>query len=477
MKVKISKNDIIWSYLGYFFQLFTNVIVLPFVMTKVASAQLGLWYTFLSVGQIVTIFDGTFSGSVSRNVTYAWSGIDQIKAEGYSEYRLQDGKTNYRLLVSILKTCNSIYTVISLIALALMGTIGTIYIGLTAKLLDPCEWITAWVIYALGVFLNLKYAYWTTSLLGVGAVSYSQKANVIARISQIIVSIAGLYLGYGIISLAFAYFLSGVLLRLIGKRYLMGYSGIKQAEEEYLNDISKEEIKKNFIKIWHNAKKNGLTSIAAFIITQSTTLICSAFYGLEVTASYGLCLQIVSAMAGIAKIYFYALRPKLTELKVSGQTNRNDFLRAMSTSIFIFWFCYLLEFLVIWIWGLKAIALLKSNTDIPIAMYIYMSIYLFLENNHSLFANIIEMSNIVPYFKASIISSILVLFGELGISRIGLGGIYGLMTVQCIVQLSYNNWKWPSVIFKEYHINPIFIIREGFIGTQDIFRKVLKINK
>ena len=49
MAVNIGKKDVIWSYLGYFFNLCTNIILMPFILRAVEGNELGLWYTFLSV--------------------------------------------------------------------------------------------------------------------------------------------------------------------------------------------------------------------------------------------------------------------------------------------------------------------------------------------------------------------------------------------------------------------------------------------
>lgn len=461
MKIKITRSDYIWSYIGYFFSLFTNVLILPFVMKLVPSQELGLWYTFLSVGMIANIFDNTFTLSVSRNITYAWSGITQIQAEGFDSTAMTGKGPNYRLLVSIVQTCRAIFATVSLLALALMLTGGSAYIGFTARSIDLNIWTVSWVIYSAGVFLNLFYSYWLTALRGVGAIKESQKSLVAARVAQIVLSLVGLFLGYGIIALSVSYFASGLILRILARRYFMKYENIHTAYKKYKSQITRSEIGDNFKKIWFNAKKNGLNAIATFCITQSTTLICSAYLGLAETASYGLCLQIITAVAGVAMIYFNTEKPKMTELKIGGEATRGEFVKSVSLSVTMYWLTYVLEMIVLVIAGLPLLGLLKAETNIPLAMVLFMGLYLFLENNHSVFAGIIEMSNTVPYLKASLISAVCVVAGEFFVGACTGLGIYGLMCVQFLVQLVYNNWKWPLWIFREYHLNPASILKMG----------------
>lgn len=472
--VKITKSDYIWSYIGYFFTLFTNVIILPFVMKLVPTKELGLWYTFLSVGQLCNIFDNTFTLSVSRNLTYAWSGMKEIRAEGFDKEELK-GNTgpNYRLLISLVATCRAIFGVISFIALALLLTGGTAYIGYTAKEINRNIWSLSWCIYSLGVFLNMFYSYWLTGLRGIGAIKQSQIANVFAKGTQIVLSLAGLFLGGGIIALSVSFFVSGLVLRVVAKRFFMKYEGIGEANRKYWKEIKRSEVRENFRKIWFNAKKNGLNAIATFVMTQTTTLICSAYLGLSETASYGLCLQIITAVAGVAMIYFNTVKPKMTELKIGGDETREDFVKCTSLSITIYWLMYLFEMIVLVTIGLPVLGLLKSDTAIPLAMITFMGLYLFLENNHSLFCGIIEMSNYVPYLKAALISGSSVVVAEFIVGKFTHIGIYGLMFVQFIVQLCYNNWKWPSMFMKEYNLTPALILKIGCRELMNMTKKII----
>lgn len=474
MAIRISKKDVVWSYAGYFFSLVTNILILPFVIKLVESRELGLWYTFLSIGQVANIFDGTFTGCISRSFTYAWSGVQELKAEGYDNAGGQIGKVNYRLLVSLLKTSRFIFMAVSGAALFFLISLGTVYIGYTARELSDMRWVVSWVIYTLAVFLNLFYSYWLTALRGVGALQQAQKASVLSKIVQIVFSLIGLYSGYGILALAVAYLLSGLILRIYGKYSFLKYEEIGAYSKKYEKEIRAEEIKENFKKIWFNARKSGIVCLSTFVITQTTTLICSGFLGLEETAAYGLSLQVITALAGVAMIYFNAMKPRLTEYKIAGDGQREAFIRLMSVTVVVYWLFYLLEMLALVLIGMPLIEMWKPNTELPVEMVIFMGVYLFLENNHSLFASVIEMSNRVPYVKAGIVSSIFILTGELFVVLATGFGIYGLMFIQFFVQLCYNNWKWPMVVMKEYQVAPWKIFKTG---TAEALREAQSVYK
>ena len=62
--------------------------------------------------------------------------------------------------------------------------------------------------------------------------------------------------------------------------------------------------------------------------------------------------------------------------------------------------------------------------------------------------------------KASIISGILVFIFSLILINFSNLELLSLMISQFIIQLFYNNWKWPSIIIKKYNLNLNLIYRE-----------------
>ena len=75
----INRKDVIWTYLGKFFTVGVNIILLPLVMAALSESELGLWYVFASISQIVSLFDFGFSATISRHMTYAFSGAGKLE--------------------------------------------------------------------------------------------------------------------------------------------------------------------------------------------------------------------------------------------------------------------------------------------------------------------------------------------------------------------------------------------------------------
>lgn len=467
MKIKIGNRDLIWSYMGYALNLCVNVLLIPFAVKYISASELGLWYTFLSIGSLVQLLDFGFSTTLVRNVTYAWSGVTTLKKEGFQKLDTSAGEdgthTDFRLLVLILKSSATICLIVALVALLVMVSAGSVYVSYIVRDLNVELMLIAWFIYALAVFLNIYYNYWTTSLKGVGAIAQSQKAIVFSKLVQIVISIAGMVMGYGIFAMTVAYLLSGVTLRVFSKWYLYHYKEIGAYIKKYSPTLKRAEKTELLKLVWFNAKKTGIASVASFLITQSTTLICSAYLSLEVTSVYGLTLQIVNAIVSVAQMYFQTIVPMLTDLKVSNDKDKE--IKLLSKAVTVYWLLYWCGVLGMSVIGMPLLRLLKPNTVIPLGMFLFVGLYMFLERNHSLFCNYISLSNTIPYVQAGVYSGLITVVTLFVAASVFHADIYALMFIQFFIQLSYNNWKWPYVVLKSIKINLFTMFK---IGVKEI---------
>lgn len=131
MKINITKRDIIWSYIGTILSMGSNFLMLPMIIFYMNDSMVGLWYVFASIGTIATLFDFGFSVTFARNITYCWSGANKLKKEDV-EF-IENKEPDYLLMKQVIDTCRLIYFIISLIALVLLLTVGTIYINNISK--------------------------------------------------------------------------------------------------------------------------------------------------------------------------------------------------------------------------------------------------------------------------------------------------------------------------------------------------------
>lgn len=127
MVIKISKNDMLWGYYGVFLSVAINLLTLPLILKYLTVDEVGLWYSFVGVSQIVVLFDFGFGVTISRNITYAYSGASSVSKKGLDN-SISKKEPNYNLLLQIIWVSKKIYMVISSLALIMLSTIGYIYV-------------------------------------------------------------------------------------------------------------------------------------------------------------------------------------------------------------------------------------------------------------------------------------------------------------------------------------------------------------
>ena len=313
MHINIAKKDIYWSYLNYGANVLSNMIILVVAIVILPEKELGMWYTFQSVGAIVQLIDFGFLPCITRNISFAWVGAKELRKNGIPT---QTGDTNFALLKLLIYSSKYIYMFLSIFVLLIGGIIGTGYILTISEEINLNYLLISWLVYVLSLICNIYFGYWAGCLQGVGAIKENNEAKVISFITLIIVTIVFLYCSFGLMAMAGGYLISGIVYRLIAKYKFSKQKGVRENEVLHNEKFSKSDVASIIKIIWPNSWRLGINSISTYLITQGNTLLCSGFLGLSATATYGLSLQICTAIITIAKILMTTYQPQLIELNL-----------------------------------------------------------------------------------------------------------------------------------------------------------------
>ena len=187
------------------------------------------------------------------------------------------------------------------------------------------------------------------------------------------------------------------------------------------------------------------------MVQRSAIIIGALYLPLSDIASYGITIQLITVIVGLAGIYTATYQPKIVQFRV----NQNDtgikdlYLKGQVVFLLTFIICGsgLLFF------GQWAMEIIGSQTDLMPRSLILASICIyFLETNHSIAGSILLSKNEVPFFKASLISggiSVLLLILLFNLTNMNL---WMMILAPGIAQGIYQNWKWPLVVIKELDI-------------------------
>jgi hypothetical protein len=459
LRISATKKDIIWSYLGYFFNLGVNVIILPFVLRFLNQEELGIWYTFTSVYSLVIMIDIGFSTTFVKNLTYAWSGAKELQSEGISQ--VSDKETvNIHLYAVIYQTTKKILFILSGFVLLLMLTLGSAYIYSISISLDKHIVLIAYLIYSAGGWANVFFNYRLLALKSIGAYAGAQQSLVVSRAAQLLVSGIGVSMGGGLIVLASSYFLSGLIMRIVAGYIFKRCGEAKDFIHYDLSRVTKQEKQHTLKILWNNIKKASAATVAGTIMGQSGTLFCSKFIGVLETASYGLCLQLVLALCGIGRIFYDTNTAALTGAKIKQDIAAQK--KIFSTAAVVFWMTVACGLVFLSVFGPALLNIIGSNTGFSRSVFIITGVYLLIEMNCSMHCHFISLSNTYPFARTYIMAAVFQtsVFGVLAFFyHITLMNI---LLISLLTRIIFFGFWWPAACLKELDLSVPRLFRLGF---------------
>ena len=216
MIIRVTRKDVLWNYLGTFFSMFGNFLLLPFLVRYLTGSELGLWYVYIAVGNLVMLFEFGFNPTFARNFAFCWSGAKELTKEGC--VRSDDDEVDPSLLAHLLAACRMVYRRITAVALVVLVAPGTLYVLSVTGGLDRLDVLVSWCIYGAGVLLNLYYLYYAAMLRGIGSIAADNQIKITARLTQLVVTALLLYCGFGLVGATAGFLANSLIYRVLGYR-------------------------------------------------------------------------------------------------------------------------------------------------------------------------------------------------------------------------------------------------------------------
>lgn len=438
-QIKARKVDFVWNYIGLFFRMGTSLLLMPFLLSWLTDELVGLWYVFLAISSFVNTFQAGFSPSFARNVSYCWSGAKSFAKTGRP--RETADYVDYAVLKTLIAACKKVYKLISIIVLLIISTIGTVYILYVASSLPFEDFIPAWIVFCFAIFCNLYWTYYESLLRGVGDFEGVNKATILSNILQLLVAFTLLLAGFEIFACALAFLVQGFVYRILCRSYFFQYKSIGEQLASVTYDPSRSDVGDVVRAVYPNALKDCVVSFSNYLMTNANTVLCSLYLDLNETGVFSVTLQILNAVANVSSVVLTTYQPTLQ----SAFSNGNGSLEKEVTGrVYAGFIAVYLGTLIPAIFiVLPLLGWFKGDLIIDWVLVALMSMYFFLWRLHSTSATLITNTNQVPYMRAFFISAVLgATLSIVFMQFFGLGTI-GLIGGQALVQLFYNNWKWP----------------------------------
>ncbi|MCT4647352.1 MAG: hypothetical protein N4A74_20350 [Carboxylicivirga sp.] len=447
----IGNSDLLWSYASQIFQYGSGLFILPFVLSKLSPDELGVWYVFIAINSLLLILDSSFNPNIMRSASYLYSGAQDIAKKGYDVCGQTSG-VNIELLGKLLFACKYLYRYIGLVAFFLLATIGSYYIFIISDVLSQKSLFirfSAWIIYAIGIILNLYYGYYNAFLMANEQIKETQQGIVFSKLVFLFVSFVLVILDYGLLGLAIGQLLSVIVLRFYYRKVFYRSSLIRDIMER---TYKQKEIVKVVKALWPNSWRLLINSIGGYLILQGNTILCSLYISLADTAAYGLSLQVFNVISNVSLVYFKVHIPYFSKLRITNgkETLTNRYGVANTIAILLFFS----GMLVVLLFGNKMLDFIGSNIkllSLPILSII--AFYMLLNLIHGIAATFLTTKNYIPFVFPTIISGVVITFSTALLLNVTNLNLYALVLPTLIVPLFYNNWKWPLEVAKDLECN------------------------
>lgn len=442
-RLSVTRRDVIWNYVGTITSMASNFLLIPLLLIFLSTEQIGLWYVFIAISGFSSLLEFGFTATLARNILYVLSGARRLTKEGCDYSSVGEG-VDWHLVRVVLRTSKVVYAVMGVFALALSVVVGTAYVSGVTGGFSVEGSLPSWCVFVVAIFTNLYFLYCLTFLRGVGDVAGENKAKTVARLLQLVFTTLLLLAGLKLLAAAAGFLVYSMFLRAIASSEFRKHREVQEGIDSDKEPVSRVEMRLVLGTVSFVAWRDGVVSFAWYGATQATSLLSSAFLGLEQTATYSVMLQFTSAVYNLSSTYMRSCFPTFQAAHVSGdKTSQRRLLdRGMSCYVVMYMVGAVLAAFV----ALPILTLFKKDFICDQALFFGIAVYYFLLNQHSLFCNIIVSMNEIPYFKAYLVSTVAgialscVLCGLFGM------GAWGLVLGQAIPQLLYNNWRWPKYV-------------------------------
>ncbi len=462
--IRTTKKDVVWNYMAIFFNMGAGVIVLPIILHFLDANEIGLYYLMLTISSMVALIDFGFAPQIGRNITYALSGAKHIEREGLHE--IPNSGPNYRLLATVIGAAKFIYRRLSILVLVLMLTLGTCYIHhVTHGFLDVDNSLWIWLVFCFSNFFNVYFIYYRSLLTGSGKIYESSVSIILSKLAYISTCSLLVVLGFGLISIVIANIVSPIVL------FVYSHKNFYTQDVKMLlpKDIQHEEKKVAITGIWFNARRLGINQLGAFAILKLNLFLVGLFLPLSVVGSFGILTQVVPALSAVAAALFNSFLPQIASLQVAH--NKTEIARKLSVTVVTYWLMMIIGGMVMVFLLPRILQVISSNAETPptLITVLYL-VVMMLEGNHTMFSTVIVTSNKVPFVAAGLISGLLIgLFMLLSLCFTSLG-LLGVVLAQGIVQLSYNNWRWPKYVLDDLDVKLFEFVRQGILGLYNLVK-------
>lgn len=433
---RITRSTVVWSWGFNFLRLASGVLLLPLLLRLWTKEDLGMYYQFLSLNAIVVVLDLGFSPTLGRFINYAMGGAKKLSAIGVAADTPQSAP-NQALLWELLETGRVFYRLMMLATVLILGVGGSLLIGRTAAETSSVQltWL-AWGVCILAVAAETYFNLWNVFLRNMNQVLAATRISVFAYGLRLALACALVLAGWGLLSVPAASLVTSFIIRNFSRRACLRALDprARPATVDWRGHLR---------VIWPNAWRLGIYYGGAYLSTNANILLCSAVFGLAANQEYGLSLQVLNIVGGMASVWTSVKWPLVGQLIA-----RRDIpaLRRVAWSRIwlqvLSYACLAAAALSVGPWVVDVLG--KDKAMLPLIWLLLMTVNGFLETHCVAWNTLISLWNELPMVWPSLVTNAVSLTLNLALVFATDVGPGVLVLGPLLAGAAFNYWYWPK---------------------------------
>lgn len=432
---------------GYWFVSFvTGFIRVRILLSFLNEVEAGIWFLLLNFLGYITLLDFGVGVTLARNISFAIGGkFPQNWIVGQERQHFSKQKV---VTADLIASVARLYQIFSLVGVSTIGGLGIFFFPLVVHQPWSIELSITWLLILVAGGLSILTITPSATLLGQQKLHYQQMVSGITRILGFTLTIIVLYLGLGIVGVAFAVMFEYLI------RWILCWWLVRK-----LNPFLKSEIRgcvqtplvKSLIG---PSLRMGLITTASTLILQTDNLIISLHLGPEKITPYAIAFQLTQILLSVALTFPAPMVALSAQAFAENATERLKTMLGNSLK-------YTLSFLVLG----AGILFFSSEEIIDIwvgsgyfvgtSLMMLLLLVMLLEAHTIVHLRLITASDQIPFTPWYIVAGILNMV--ISYWLVGLWGWHGVVVGTIISQgltvywyVPYFTQRYLSIGFKEY---------------------------
>jgi O-antigen/teichoic acid export membrane protein len=437
-------SPLLMTWIELFIKFGSGLILLPIATVYLSVEELAFYLFIGTLLGLAYLAEGGFNKVVLRAVSYFNNGLSVLPNSLLDHAQLKNDSTpNYQSFGSLVQTSLYLYVILGGVAGVFLYFIGgMVSEGLIVKQANYEQAKLSLLFISIFSCLYIIQLRYIAFIQGINFLARQKRIEILFGLLRLGLLATAIVAGFGILGITIGLLISVVISLFLYNRMWRKLGPVMEIEP------FKKYNKLTLLQLYPAGWRQATMSWGAYLVYSGTTLLVAQFEDVVLIASYLLTLQIVFLLKTVSLAPAHSSYPQISKAiaKKDFDSYRGLLIRALKISLAV----YIFGAVTIILLANPVLSFIGSNIIIIDGLLLYFILFVYLlELHHVIHATFYTATNHIPFVLPALISGVLII--GVGYMVMDAYGIIGVVFVQFIVQLAFNNWYpvWLNLRIKK----------------------------